>query len=53
MLFKAKGMGFILPTQAELPLKEAGRLAHFINTWKVLTKDSQVLQAVKAFRSLL
>ena len=43
-------MGFILPTQTELPLKVAGRLAHFINTWKVLTKDSWVLQAVKGFQ---
>jgi len=42
MLVKAVGMDFILPLKAEVP---AGRLAHFVNTWKVLTKDSWVIQA--------
>ena len=50
MLVKAVGMGFILPLKARVPLKVAGRLAHFVNTWKVLTKDSWVLQAVKGFQ---
>ena len=50
MLVKVVGMGFILPLKAGVPLKVAGRLAHFVNTWKVLTKDSWVLQTVKGFQ---
>ena len=50
MLVKAKGMGFILPAQTESLLQVAGRLALFINTWKVFTKDYWVLQTVKRFQ---
>ena len=50
MLVKAVGMGFILPLKAGVPLKVAGRLTHFVNAWKVLTKDSWVLQTVQGFQ---
>jgi len=50
MLVKAKGMDVTLPPKAEIPLMVAGRLARFINAWKVLTKDSWVLEAIKAFK---
>ena len=50
MLVKAKGMGFTCPPKAKIPLMVAGRLAHFVNAWKVLTKDSWVLEAIKAFQ---
>ena len=50
MLHKAKGMGFVLPSQAEIPLMVAGGLAHFVNTWKALTKHTWILQAVKGFQ---
>ena len=42
MLVKAKGMGFVMPPMAKMPLMVAGRLANFINSWKVLTNDSWV-----------
>ena len=50
ILVKAKGMGFILPAQTESLLQVAGRLALFINTWKVFMKDYWVLQTVKGFQ---
>ena len=49
MLVKAKGMGFIMPPHTEVPLRVAGRLAYFVNTWKVLTEDNWVLQTIKGF----
>ena len=50
MLDKAKGMGFVLSPLTEASLMVAGRLAKFVNTWKVLTQDSWVLQTVKGFQ---
>ena len=51
MLDKAKGMGFVLSPLTEVSLMVAGRLAKFVNTWKVLlTQDSWVLQTVKGFQ---
>jgi len=44
---QTKGMGFILPPHTEVSLKVAGRLA---NTWRVLTRDNWVLQAIKGFQ---
>ena len=41
-----------MPPHTESSLRLAGRLAHFVNAWKVLTKDSWELQAVKAFQIL-
>ena len=50
MLDKAKGIGFVLSPLTEASLMVAGRLAKFVNTWKVLTQDSWVLQTVKGFQ---
>ena len=50
MLDKAKGMGFVLSPLTEVSLMVAGRLAKFVNIWKVLTQDSWVLQTVKGFQ---
>jgi len=48
MLLKAQTMG-LSPPEVTSPLV-AGRLGMFIDTWKVLTSDLWVLQAVKGFR---
>ena len=40
ILLKAQSMGFKSPPKAREPLKVAGRLAQFIDTWKVLTGDT-------------
>ena len=39
-----------MPPMAKMPLMVAGRLANFINTWKVFAKDSSVLETVKGFQ---
>ena len=40
----------LLPQKEAQPLKVAGRLGYFVDTWKVLTSDPWVLQAVKGFK---
>ena len=50
MLYKAMSMGFTVPPVAKMPLMVAGRLANFVNTWEVLTKDKWILQAVTGFQ---
>ena len=50
MLVKAKGMGFVMPPHTEVLLRVAGRLAYFVNTWKVLTEDNWVLQTIMGFQ---
>ena len=47
MLLKAQKMG-LLPQKEVQPLSVAGRLGHFVDTWKVLTNDPWVLQAVNS-----
>ena len=48
MLLKAQAMG-LSPPEVTSPLV-AGRLGMFIDSWKVLTGDFWVLQAVKGFK---
>ena len=42
-------MGFLLQKEVQ-PLRVAGRLDQFIDTWKMLKNDPWVLQTVKGFR---
>ena len=49
MLLKAQRMG-LLPQKEAQPLRVAGRLGQFLDTWKVLTSGHWVLQAVKDFK---
>lgn len=50
MLLKAQSMGFIVPPKVKEPLKVAGRLASFIDTWKVLTGDIWVLNTIVGYQ---
>ena len=50
MLLKAQSMGFKAPPKAKEPLKVAGRLASFIDTWKVLTGDVWVLNTIAGYQ---
>lgn len=43
-------MGFKAPPKAREPLRVAGRLAYFIDTWKVLTGDPWVLDAIVGYQ---
>jgi len=47
MLFTAKEIGFVVPPRAKVPSEVEGRLASFVDTWKVLTKDTWVLDAIQ------
>ena len=49
MVLKAQRMGLSLQRDTS-HLRMAGRLAQFVDAWKVLTSDPWVLQAVKGFR---
>ena len=49
MLLKAREMGFVVPPRAKVPSEVAGRLASFVDTWKVLTKDTWVLDAIQGY----
>ena len=40
----------LLPQKEVQPLSVTGRLGHIIDTWKVLTNDPWMLQAIKGFR---
>ena len=46
ILSKAREIGFRVPPKGKVPLMVAGRLASFIETWKVLTKDTWVLNTI-------
>lgn len=50
MLLKAQSMGFIVPPKVKEPLKVAGRLASFIDAWKVLTGDIWVLNTIVGYQ---
>lgn len=50
MLLKAQSMGFKVPPKVKEPLKVAGRLASFIDTWKVLTGDIWVLNTIVGYQ---
>ena len=50
MLVKLQGLGSTMSPLAKTPLMVAGRLANFVVTWKVLTKDRWVLEAIKGFQ---
>jgi len=50
LLVKVREMGFRVPPKAKAPLKVAGRLASFVDTWKVLTKDTWVLDAIQGYQ---
>ena len=43
-------MGFRVPPRAKAPLKVARRLASFVDTWKVLTKDTWVLDSIQGYQ---
>ena len=43
-------MGFKVPPKVKEPLKVAGRLASFIDTWKVLTGDIWVLNTIVGYQ---
>jgi len=47
MLLTAKEIGFVVPPRAKVPSEVEGRLASFVDTWKVLTKDTWVLDAIQ------
>ena len=49
-LQKTLGMGFVVPPKAREPFKMAGRLASFVDTWKVLTKDTWELNAIEGYQ---
>jgi len=40
MLVKVREAGFRVPPKAKALLMVAGRLASFVDSWKVLTKDT-------------
>ena len=48
-LLKAQKMDLLLQREMQ-PLRVADRLAQFVDTWKMLTNDPWVLQAVKGFK---
>ena len=50
MLVKVREMGFRVPPKAKAPIKVVGRLASFVDTWKVLTKDTWVLDAIQGYQ---
>ena len=50
MWLKAQSMGFISPPKAMESLMVAGRLASFIDAWKVLTRDFWVLETIKGYQ---
>ena len=43
-------MGLRVPSNVKVPLRMAGRLAYFMDTWKVLTKDTWVLDAIQEYQ---
>jgi len=43
-------MGFLVPPKAKEPFVVAGRLASFIDTWKVLTGDLWILSAIEGYQ---
>ena len=47
---KAWGMGFKEPPKTMDSVKVAGRLAYIVDTWKVLTKDTWVLNAIEGYQ---
>ena len=49
-LLKAMGIGFVVTPKEKEPSMAAGRLASFIDTWKVLTKDTWVLNAIEGYQ---
>ena len=50
MLVKVREMGFRFLPKAKAPLKVVGRLASFVDTWKVLTRDTWVLDAIQGYK---
>ena len=44
------GMGFVVSPKAKEPFVVAGRLASFFDAWKVLTKDTWVLNAIEGYQ---
>jgi len=50
---QSKGYGVHSANSHRGAFEVAGRLAHFVNTWRVLTKDNWVLQAVRGFKFFL
>ena len=50
MMLKAWGMGFKGPPETLKSQKVAGRFAHLVDTWKVLTKDTWVLNAIEGYQ---
>ena len=50
MMLKAWGMGFKGPPETLKSQKVAGRLAHLVDTWNVLTKDTWVLNAIEGYQ---
>ena len=50
MMLKAWGMGFKKPPETMESVKVAGRLAYLVNTWKVLTKDTLVLNTIQGYQ---
>ena len=49
-MLKAWGMGFKGPPKTMDSVKGAGRLAYLVDTWKVLTKDTWVVNAIKGYQ---
>ena len=43
-------MGLRVPSKVKVSLRMAGRLACFMDTWKVLTKDTWVLDAIQEYQ---
>ena len=50
MMLKAWGMGFKGPPKTMESVKVAGRLAYLLDTWKMLTKDTWVLNATEGYQ---
>ena len=49
-MLKALRMGFKKPPETMESVKVAGRLAYLVDTWKVLTKDTWVLNTVQGYQ---
>ena len=47
---EGKGNRVQVSTKGKAPLKVTGRLASFVNTWKVLTRDTWVLDAIQGYK---
>jgi len=50
ILLKAKEIGFRVPPKVNVPLKVAERLVSLMDTWKMLTKDNWVLDAIQGYQ---